>query len=177
MDGQHSSVNHNAKHFLSFTDREPVFGCTRAKMPQSRLHKRLTREYCTWFCASAQPAPAASICVQPGSERGFCERAAPRCTCLWDKRPPVWFPGPQPAAGLQRYSERCSAGLKEHRAVWITSVEEGLFVSICCDIYSSKYWHSADIDKAYTRRLGKPARLWPNPKKLHRQTHTHHTHL
>lgn len=129
-------MNHNANPnpinsiFSHFQTEKQYLVAHERKMPQSHLHKHLTREYNTWFGASAQPAPVASIFVQPGSERGFCERAAPRRTCLWDKRLPVWFPGPQPAAGLQRYSERCSAGLKEHRAVWITSTEDGLFASL-----------------------------------------------
>ena len=72
----------------------------------------LTREYSTWFCASAPPAVAASECVRPGSERGFCVTAAPHHTCLWGKRPPVWFLGPQPAAGLPLYTERCGEDLR-----------------------------------------------------------------
>lgn len=85
---------------------------------QIKRHFILTRECSTWFSASARPASAASVCARPGSERGFCGTAARRRTCLWDKRPLVWFLGPQPAAGLQLCSQRCTADLKHQRAVW-----------------------------------------------------------
>lgn len=93
---------------------------------RGQASERLTREYSTWLFAPFQPAVAASICVQPGSERGFCETAAPRRTCLWDKRPPAWFPGPPPAAGRPLYSERCTPDLEKHRAV--QKLEESCFV-------------------------------------------------
>lgn len=91
---------------------------------QIKRHFILTRECNTWFSASAQPASAASICAQPGSERGFCGMAARHRTCLWDKWPLVWFLGPQPVAGLQLYSQRCTADLKHQRAVWAIILTE-----------------------------------------------------
>lgn len=110
----HQEVRQHIKSSIGSDD--PTFSncsCTSG----GRASERLTREYRTWLFASAQPAAAASICVQPGSERGFCEMAAPRRTCLWDKRPPVWFPGPPPAAGRPLYSEQCTPDLGKHREV------------------------------------------------------------
>lgn len=91
---------------------------------QIKRHFILTRECNTWVSASARPASAASICAQPGSERGFCGTAARHRTCLWDKRPLVWFLGPQPAAGPQLYSQRCTADLKHRRVVWAFTLTE-----------------------------------------------------
>lgn len=117
-----SLVNFQIKrHFGSFglfvfRKKLQLTGTLTKLITSQRITQCLTMEYSTWFCASAPPAVVASKCVQPGFERGSCGTAAPRRTCLWGKRPPVWFPGPQPAGGLLLYSERCSEDLNENSA-------------------------------------------------------------